>query len=209
MGPVLVVLAGFLIRTAYYDKNYGHPDETLTVEVVGHMRGSGDWDTNWAKAPGLESALRYDQYNFSSHLYATYFFYRAIKWVPGLEAWRSRNNGFWVYRFFVALLATVVVWQTWELGRRVAGDSAGLAAGALVAVVPLLVQDAHYLRPEAWVTALTMAAVMVGWPGERYRPGRVLGAALLLGGSLACKFSLLALAWLPLVPAVAAGWSGW
>jgi hypothetical protein len=209
LGPVLVVLTGFLLRAGYYNENYGHPDETITVEVVGHMRSSGDWDTNWAKASGLESSMRYDQYNFSSHMYATYFFYRAVKWIPGLEAWRSRDNGFFVYRFFVALLATMAVWQTWLLARRVAGEAAGLAAGALAGVMPLLVQDAHYIRPEAFVTVLTLAAVALSWPRERYSAWRVLGAAGMLGLLLACKFSLLALAWLPLVPAVAAGWSGW
>jgi hypothetical protein len=209
LGPLLVVLAGFVLRVAYYNESYVHPDEPITVEVVGHMRASGDWDTNWAKAPGLDSALHYDQYNFSSYLYATYFFYRAVKLIPGLEAWRSLENGFFVYRLFIALLATVVVWQTWSLARRVAGEVGGLAAGALVAVIPLLVQDAHFLRPEAFVTTLTLAAVMVSWPRERYSAWRVLGAAVILGILVACKFSMLALAWLPLVPAVSAGWSGW
>ena len=208
LGPVLVVLAGFLLRAGYYTENYGHPDETITVEVVGHLRSSGDWDTNWAKAPNLESTLRYDQYNFSSHLYATYFFYRAVKWVPGLDAWRSRDNGFWVYRFFSVLLAPVVVWQTWWLARRVAGDGAGLVAGALVAVVPLLVQDAHYMRPEAWVTALTMGAAMACLPAGDLKGWRIFVGAVLMGLAIACKFSLLALVWLPLVPVLAAGWTG-
>lgn len=209
LGPVLVVVAGFMLRAGYYNENYGHPDETITVEVVGHMRSSGDWDTNWAKAPSMESSMRYDQYNFSSHMYATYFFYRAVKCIPGLEAWRSRDNGFFVYRFFVALLAAVAVWQTWLLARRAAGEAAGLAAGLLAGVVPLLVQDAHFVRPEAFVTVLTLAAVAISWPRERDNAWRVLGAAVVIGLLIACKFSMLALVWLPLVPALAAGWSGW
>ena len=144
LGPALVVLAAFVLRAAYYDAGYGHPDETITVEVVGQMRRSGDWDTNWAKAPALEPALRYDQYNFSSHLYGTFFFYRAVKWVPGLEAWRSRDQGFWVYRFFSVLLATAAVAQAWWLARRLTDARTALAAASLVAVLPLLVQDAHY-----------------------------------------------------------------
>lgn len=204
-GPVAVILAGFLLRAAYYSESYWQPDEAITVEVVGHMRNSGDWDTNWAKTPTLESGLRYDQYNFSSHLYATYFFYRAVKWVPGLEAWRSRDNGYWVYRFLTVLLASAAVVQTWALARSTAGESAGWAAGALFAVVPLLVQDAHYIRPEAFVTVLTLAAVALSRPGVGFRAGRVLGAAFVLGLLVACKFSMLALTWLPLVPAVADG----
>ena len=202
LAPVLVVLVGLILRVAHVDKNYGHPDETITVEVVGHMRSSGDWDTNWAKAPNLESTFRYDQYNFSSYMYGTFFFYRAVKWVPGLEAWRSRDNGFWVYRMFSALLGTVVVAQAWWLARRLAGARAGLAAGALTAVVPLLVQDAHYIRPEAFVTVLTMAAVILSLPGERWARSRVLVAGVAVGLAIACKVSMLPLAILPVLPAL-------
>jgi hypothetical protein len=169
------------------------------------MRSSGDWDTNWAKAPKLESSFRYDQYNFSSYMYGTFFFYRAAKWVPWLEAWRSRDQGFWVYRMFSALLATVVVAQAWWLARRLAGARAGLAAGALVAVVPLLVQDAHYIRPEAFVTVLTMAAVMLSLPGERWARSRVLLAGVAVGLAIACKVSMLPLAILPVLPALMSG----
>lgn len=207
LAPVLVVLVGLILRVAHVDKNYGHPDETITFEVVGHMRSSGDWDTNWAKAPKLESSFRYDQYNFSSYMYGTFFFYRAAKWVPGLEAWRSRDQGFWVYRMFSALLATVVVAQAWWLALRLAGARAGLAAGALVAVVPLLVQDAHYIRPEAFVTVLTMAAVLWSLPlaTKRWANLRLLAASAALGLAIASKVSILALVWLPLVPVIVAG----
>jgi len=204
LGPVLVVVLAFVLRAAYYDAGYGHPDETITVEVVGQMRRSGDWDTNWAKAPALEPALRYDQYNFSSYLYSTFFFYRAVKWAPGLEAWRSRDQGFWVYRFFSVLLATAAVAQAWWLARRLSDARTALAAASLVAVLPLLVQDAHYARPEAFVTLLTLVAVTLSLPaGRASEVWRTLGAAVVVGLLVACKFSLLALAWLPLAAVVA------
>ena len=171
-APALLVVLGFFLRAGYYNEAYGHPDETITFEVVNQMRRSGDWDTNWAKAK-LEPTLRYDQYNFSSHHYATYFFYRAVKLVPGLSAWRSLDNGFWVYRFFAVLLATAAVWQTWWLARRVGGAAAGIIAGALVAVAPLLVQDAHYMRPEAFVTVLTLAVAGLCLPAGAMSLGRV------------------------------------
>ncbi len=204
-APLLVVLVGLVLRVAHVDKNYGHPDETIAVEVVGHMRSSGDWDTNWAKAPKLEATFRYDQYNFSSYMYGTFFFYRVAKWLPGLEEWRSRDNGFWVYRMFSALLGTVVVAQAWWLARRLAGARTGLAAGALVAVVPLLVQDAHYIRPEAFVTVLTMAAVMWSLPSGRWAKARVLTASVAIGLAIACKVSVLPLAILPVLPALLSG----
>jgi len=203
LAPVLIVVLGYSLRVAFYREDYAHPDDPITIEVVGYMRSSGDWDTNWAKAD-LSPDLRYPQYNFSSHLYATYFFYRVVKWLPVLEEWRSAERGRWVYRYFSVLLATVVVAQTWWLTRRAAGELAAGFAGLLTAVVPLLVQDAHLMRPEAFVTALTLAAIGLSWPGSRWRPGRVLAAAVVLGLMVACKVSLLPLIWVPLVLALAA-----
>ena len=202
-----VVWLGFALRAAHYHRGYGHPDEAITVEVVGHMRQSGDWDTNWAKAPKLEAGLRYDQYNFSSHLLATFGFYRLVKVLPGTLGWRSEDAGFWVYRFFSVLLAAVAVGQTLRLAARAGGRGVALGAGALAAVAPLLVQDGHFSRPEAFTTVLTLAVVGLCWPREKVSAARVGGAAFVLGLLVACKISMLAIAWLPLVPVVA-GWRG-
>lgn len=202
-----VVILGFWLRSAYYHAGYGHPDEAITVSVVGHMRQSGDWDTNWAKAPNLEPGLRYDQYNFSSHLLATFGFYRVVKLMPGTVGWRSEREGFWVYRFFSVLLATLVVWQTLRLADRLGGRAVALGAALLVAVATLLVQDAHFSRPEAFATALTLAAVALCWPREKLNAWAVLGAGGVLGVLIACKVSMLLIAWLPVVP-LAAGWRG-
>ncbi|MCX6950995.1 MAG: glycosyltransferase family 39 protein [Verrucomicrobia bacterium] len=205
LACALVVGLGFWLRVAHYHAHYGHPDEAITVEVVGHMRSSGDWDTNWAKAPNLESGLRYDQYNFSSHLLATFGFYRFVKVLPGTLGWRSENGGFWVYRFFSVLLATIAVWQTWRLAERSGGRMVALVAALLAAVATLLVQDAHFSRPEAFVTALTLAAVALSWPREKVSAVAVLGAGAVVGVLVACKVSMLLIGWLPLVP-LAAGW---
>ena len=199
----LLLLLGAMLRGSFYERPYGHPDETITVEVVGYMRRSGDWDTNWARA-NLEPLLRYDQYNFSSHLYATYFFYRGVKLWPGTAEWRSAANGLPVYRFFSVLLAVVVIVQTWCLARRGLGSPAALLAAALVAVAPILVQDAHYARPEAFVTVLTLATVGWCWPRPQLSAGRVLMAAFGLGLLVAAKISMLLLGFVLLVPILAA-----
>ncbi len=200
LAVVAVVVLGFGLRAAYYHGGYGHPDETITTEVVGHMRRSGDWDTNWAKATNLSADLRYDQYNFSSHLYATYWFYRFVKVVPGTLAWRSEDAGFWVYRFFSVVLATAAVWQALRLAERVGGRAAALGAGVLVAVSVQLVQDAHYSRPEAFVTMVTLAVVGWCWPREKLSLLAVAGGAFGVGVLVACKVSMLMLVWLPLWP---------
>ena len=199
----LIILTGFLFRGAYYYGYYWVPDEEITMRVVGHMRQSGDWDTNWAKAD-LPANLRYDQYNFSGHLYATYFFYRFVKLLPGLEEWRSREEGVAVYRLFSVALATFAIWQSLQIGRRAGGWVAGLAAAALTAVASQLVQDGHYIRPEAFTTVLTLGVVALCWPRPSVSPRRIVGAGFLIGVLIATKISMLLLVWLPLVPLVAA-----
>lgn len=199
-----VCLSGFALRAAYYRASYYLVDEEIALKVVGHMRQSGDWDTNWAKAD-LPPDLRYDQYNFSSHLEAAYFFYRGVKLIPGTEVWRSTDEGRWVYRFFSVLLAALAVGQTIALAQRAGGRDVALAAGALAAVSSQLVQDAHFARPEPFVTVLTLAVVACCWPRERLRAGWVLAGFFVLGLLLACKVSMVLLAWLPLVPTIA-GW---
>jgi hypothetical protein len=89
------------------------------------------------------------------------------------------------------------------------GPRIGLTAGALAAVVPGLVQDAHYARPEAFLTMIMMAAAGVCLPAGRYRAWRVLVGGLLVGLAVACKISMLALVWLPLVPLLVAERAGW
>lgn len=198
--PALLVAAGFGLRVAYYRGSYGHPDEPITLAVVKYMQQSGDWDTNWAKA-AVPEEFHYGQYNFSSYLYAVFGFAQTVRLIPGLEHWSALFDGYWVARFFSVLLGTCVVAQTWWLARRLAGEFAALVAGLLVAVVPLLVQDSHYARPEAFVTVLTLLVVgLAVSAGGRWRR-QVLLVAVAVGLLVACKVSMLLLAWLPLLPA--------
>lgn len=193
----IVVITGFLLRAAYYRDDYGHPDEKIAIEVVRQMGESGSWDTNWVHAR-LPPEWKVNQYNFSSYLVAARLFHGALHLVPVLQDWSGALDGYWALRFFSVLLGTLAVWQTWRLGCRVGGVASGLGAAALAALVPLLVQDAHYARPEAWVTVLTLLAVelVVTSPGSRQR---AFGAAVVIGLLVACKVSFVLLAWLPLL----------
>ena len=172
----LVVIAGFALRFSFYDQEPSFPDEDITAAVVGHMRHSGQWSTNWADVPELNPLYRYDQYNFSSYLYATFFVYRAAKLVPGTDPWRSTRDGYLVYRGFSAALAGAALLLAIALAGKLGGRVAALVGGGLTAGSVILVQDAHIARPEAFTEALTLAAVLLCWPCERARMGRLLGA---------------------------------
>lgn len=192
----LVLVVAFLFRATYYRDNYGHPDEKITIEVVRAMRQSGSWDTNWAHAD-LPPEWKVNQFNFSSYLYAARLFDCAVRQVPGLKTWSAAAGGYGAIRFLSALLATIAVWQTWRIGRRLGGEMAGGVAAALAAVVPLLVQDAHYARPEAWVTVLTLLAIESSLAANA-SGRRGFAVAVVVGLLVACKVSFLLLAWLPL-----------
>lgn len=195
---VLLVL-GVITRIAYYDTACGMPDEVITTAVVQHMRQTGDWDVNWSKAD-VDPGFRYDQYNFSSYIYSTYFFYRVVKLIPGTESWRSRDHGVPVYRMFSALLACLVLVEVYLISKRWSG-LASAAAMLVCSFAPILVQDAHYIRPESFLTVLTLAAVGLSLRSQSSTWYLYLGA-FCVGLAVACKISMILLLCAPLLALV-------
>jgi hypothetical protein len=56
----------------------------------------------------------------------------------------------------------LTVWTTWRLGTRLFGRVAGAAAALMLAVAPLAVRDAHYVKhdvPVTWLIVLTCASL--------------------------------------------------
>jgi hypothetical protein len=107
-------------------------------------------------------------------------------------------------RLFSALAGTLAVFLFYLVARRWFSEETAVVATALMAVIPLLVQDAHYARPEAFVLALTGAAYLflLRFDSSHGRL-RYLGCASFCFGLLiACKVSLLPMA---AIPALLAG----
>ena len=211
VGLLAVLTVAAVLRLSYLSEDYGHPDEVIATKVVAALRANGDWDSNWARAD-LDSDFRYDQYNFSSYHYAVHLFSLLVDALPGTTSWGTEREGLSLHRLFSALLAIVAVGQVAWIGRKLAGPVAGVGAGAGAALLPLLVQDAHYARPEAFTTVLTLLVVALSWPRAAWSPRRLIVAGVLVGLLVACKVSMLALAWLPLVALwpvkdYRAGWS--
>lgn len=196
----LIVASGGWLRWAHHEIDYRYPDEAIASAVVGRMRQTGDWDTNWIKSE-VPPEMRQDQYNFSSYHYALFFTYRAAKAVPVLAGWRSQADGFVLYRFFSVACAIAALLMTLVLARAAGGTWAALLAGLAAAGAVLLVQDAHYVRPESFMTLLLLAGVALAWPTARRTLPRLLVAGGLMGLLLACKVSLVLVCWVPLVAA--------
>jgi hypothetical protein len=68
-----IVLLGCGVRFAYHSVPNEYPDENITVEVLKHMRQTGNWDVNWRLAD-LPPDFKNDQYNYSTHLNATKYY---------------------------------------------------------------------------------------------------------------------------------------
>jgi hypothetical protein len=194
-GIGLLVLA-FLLRAWGIGGPYEHFDEKIAVQASRHLAATPGWDINWRVAVPAFSGT--DQYNFSAYLYATHGFRRALTSVSGAERWRERD-GLLAHRLFSACCATLVVGLVGLAGVRLGGGTLGFAAGLLAALNPQLVQDAHYARPEAFMTLLVVASVVLAL-------GRITGPRLALAGGLiglaaATKASNAALLMIPLVAA--------
>ncbi len=189
LAAILIICAGLRAWPLRFD--YFHPDETIAVSVARHVVDTGALDTNWKNA-ALPPDFKLPQYNFSGYMLSAAAVEGAAR---GLLAGDPEKT-LWRLRLWSALLSLAVTGLTFVAARRLFDTPTGLVASALVALNPLLVQDAFYARPEPFVTALTLALV-IGGPHRAPLFWRTGAAALVAGLLIATKISMLAL--LPLL----------
>lgn len=150
----LVVLA---LGTAFYHTpsprtNFTpppHPDQIIPVKVMQSMRLRGDWDTDWGRADLPTRFLGFG-YNFSGYILSSYLLIdnlspRSIN-DDRLLAQRLRTLSCGYSALTLAICFLLLASQL-NLGYAFAGTLA-------VSLIPQLVQDAHYVRPEALSTLL-------------------------------------------------------
>jgi hypothetical protein len=130
----------------------------------------------------MNRAMGLSQNGFNPHnfLYPSLYFYVLFVWegawfaiarVGGVfDSLAAFERAFFVDptsiyvagRLLSALCGVLTIWTTWRLGTRVYGRTAGAAAALMLAVAPLAVRDAHYVKhdvPVAWLIALTCASL--------------------------------------------------
>jgi Dolichyl-phosphate-mannose-protein mannosyltransferase len=195
-GVILFVALVFrIVSLTTFDTLF---DEQITRDVVtGIWRG--EWSNNWKYTVSAKN-YRDDQYNFSSYLYADALTAGAAGQLDAFLSDGKPDFVFWS-RLFSAVTGTLAVYLFYLVARRLFPPGTAIAAMALMAAMPLLVQDSHYARPEAFVTALTGAAYLLLLQFDSHRDRlRYLGcSAFCFGVLIACKVSLIPMAAIPVL----------
>jgi hypothetical protein len=193
-----ILAGGCWLRFAYIGGPYTQPDEPIAPYVVSRVLSSGGLDTNWAHTP-LGADFGVAQYNFSSYYLALSLLERVRVAAGAHPAAQGIEGRIVFYRACSAGFGTLALALAMLLAFRIQGWGLAVAAGLWIAINPLLVQDSHYARPEAF---LTLAALGLVWicGTRRLSPGwRSPLAGLVFGLMVACKVTLLLWFWLPLV----------
>lgn len=124
-------------------------------------------------------ALGQNGLNPHNFLYPTLYFYALFAWegllfVAGWLAGRFASLAAFEQQYFLdptlfylagrmlsVVCGALAIWATWRLGARLFGRIAGLAAATLLAVAPLAVRDAHYVKHDVPVTLLIVLTHLV------------------------------------------------
>lgn len=169
--PALVLLGLLALAAALRFTGLGwglrqapHADEAAFVENAARMLREGSLDHGFYEYPGL-------------------FLYLLVP--AQAPAGGSGPPAYLAARALVAAFGVLSVALAFVLGRRLAGDGAGLTAAALLAVSPLEVQTAHMVRPDVVLGSLALLALLAQRRlGESPRGDALAGAALGLAASV-------------------------
>jgi hypothetical protein len=194
----LILLAALVLRTVSLTTFNTLLDEGITRDVVTGI-WHGEWSNNW-KYTVSAADYRVDQYNFSCYLYADALLAGAAAKLDAFLSDSTPDFVFWS-RLLSALAGTLAVFLFYLVARRLFGQGTVVVAMALMAAMPLLVQDSHYARPEAFAIALTGAAYLflLRFDSHRERLPYLGYSAFCFGLLIACKVSLIPMAAVPLL----------
>jgi Dolichyl-phosphate-mannose-protein mannosyltransferase len=196
--PALILLIALVFRTVSLNTFAPLVDERITRDVVAGI-WHGQWSNNWKYTVSDES-YHVDMYNFSSYLYADGLIAGALaNFTPPLS--NGRPDYVWWSRLFSALAGTFAVYLFYLVARRLFGQQTAILAMILIALMPLLIQDSHYARPEAFVLVLIAAAYLflLRFDADRDRPICLGYAGFCFGLLIACKISMLPMVLLPVL----------
>jgi hypothetical protein len=148
LGLILAITLGLRLSTLW--TTYDHPDEVIALGVTSGVL-NGTLDTNWAHHD--VGRFNYPSFNFSAYHLSLAAIDAVPSWFWGTSIERLRLVS---AAFFI-----VSIGLTWLLGSCLSNDEVGLIAAAFTALSPQLFQDSLYARPETWLTAIFLFALVI------------------------------------------------
>jgi hypothetical protein len=197
-----IVLGGLCLRWCYLGAPTFHPDEAFPVALIGRYRATGDLDVNLAKVPLPGSPIG-DQYAGSAYHHIVVA-WDALLRRTGWPDSAAPDAALIRVRAFSALMASLALALFARIAWLELGFAGAAAAAALAAVNPVLVQDAHFARPDSLLLVLAVAFMGLCRTHGALSLRRAAALGVILGVLTACKNTMGLLAALPFV-AVAAG----
>jgi hypothetical protein len=186
LGAILVV--GALLRglgLRWGDPYVYHPDEWMIAGHAMTMVATTDWNPHTFVYPSLLLELH-------AGLVALLHGFRPTTLAvgqPGLYEGEFLPQQFRYIaagRILVSLMGIATIPVVFEAARRLTGVAGGLAAAAILAVLPLAVEHAHYLTtdvPVAFLCAVCLLATVVAAQSGRMRWWVLAGLVAGLAGS--------------------------
>lgn len=166
---------------------YSMIDETIPLAVLQSMRESGTLNTNWAHTD-VYPDFRYNQFNFSA-----YHIVAALLSAPIATTPAEQNTLLPYLRLLSTVFGVISVVLAGWLGRRVAGNTAGLVAAAMTGIAVSLFQDSMYARPDTFTTMLTLCLALLATSRSAARLPMVLLTGGVLGLLIATKITFIAM----------------
>ena len=204
--PALAILAivavGAALRLsgiAFGDPFVYHPDEWIVARPAMTMAATGEWNHHTFYYPGLLIDLEAVAAGLL-HAPGGASLATGQPWLYLNEFVPDQFGYVLAGRLLVALLGVATILVVFETTRRLAGRAGALAAAAIVTIVPLAVEHAHYLTtdvPMTFLCALCLLATVVASRSQRSRWWLV--AALIAGLAGSTKWNGLAVAAVPLL----------
>ena len=163
------------------------PDETTVIDVALKFLS------------GIPSPRFYDYPTFfmfvETLVYSVYALCGvALGWFASfgdfVRSWPTHWPPFFLMSRSISVVSGVLsVWLVARIARRLAGDVAGLAAAALLAVAFLHVRDSHYGTTDVTMIMLALASVHALLQADDHRPGADTRAGLWAGLAAATKYN--------------------
>jgi len=184
---VIVIVGGLLrgLGLRWGDPYVYHPDEWMIARHAMTMVATSDWNPHAFPYPSLLFELHA---GIVALMHGVGFSHLAVDqpWLYEGEFLPVQFPYILAGRTLVALTGIGTILAVFETGRRLVGIAGGLASAAILAVLPLPVEHAHYLTtdvPVAFVCALCALATVIAVQSRRMRWWILAGLAAGLAGS--------------------------